>query len=154
MATFTQDNRLLKLTTPLGPDVLLIRSFSCSERISGLYSIQVSCAATPENARQVKAEDLIGQPAVISVAAFEGARFFHGVVKRFAAVGKDNDFFYYSLEIVPWFWLLSQRTDCRIFQELTVPAIVEQILVEIGCPAFKLKLDNAYTVWYYFVQYR
>ena len=31
---FTQDNRFLKLTTPLGADVLLIESFTVSEHVS------------------------------------------------------------------------------------------------------------------------
>lgn len=154
MPTFTQDNRFLKLDTPLGPDVLLIRSFACSERISGLYSIQVSVAATPENVRQVKASAIIGQPALITMIAQEQPRFFHGIVRRLSTTGKDNDFYYFNLEIVPWFWLLSQKTDCRIFQELTVPEIIEELLSESGCPSYSLQLEKTYTKWDYCVQYR
>ena len=41
---FTQDNRFLKLTTPLGADKLLIESFSISERISDTFEMEVEGA--------------------------------------------------------------------------------------------------------------
>ena len=142
MPTFTQDNRFLRLDTPLGENVLLIRSFSCSERISGLYTVQVAVAVTPENVRAVKGSDLIGKPALISLSQLDDeTRFFHGIIRRLVFTGKDNDFFHFNLEIVPWLWLLTQATDCRIYQEKKVPEIVEQILNDRGCPAFEFNLS-------------
>jgi len=155
MPTITQENRFLKLDTPLGADVLLIRSFSCSERISGLYTVHVAVAVTPENVRAVKGSDLIGKEALISLSQLDDeTRFFHGIIRRLVFTGKDNDFFHFNLEIVPWLWLLTQATDCRIYQEKKVPEIVEQILKDRGCPAFEFNLSKPHTSWDYCVQYR
>lgn len=151
----THENRMLKFVTPLGDDVLLIRGFSCNERISSLYTISVSACVTPVNAPAVKAEDLIGKDAGIAMYTHDRQpRYFRGMIRRLVFAGRDADLYYYNLELVPWFWRLSQRTDCRIFQNKTVPEIVEKILGEFNCPAFELKLTREYTPWDYCVQYR
>ena len=155
LPNFTQDTRFLHLDTPLGKDVLLIRSFSCTERISGLYSIQVSVAVVPAKVRDVKASALIGQDCVITMfLAADKARYFHGLVRGLVFTGKDNDFYYYNLELVPWLWLLTQTTDCRIYQEKTIPEIIEQLLGDRGCPSFEFKITKPHTAWDYCVQYR
>ena len=114
MGQYKQSERLLELATPLGPDILLARSFSCTERISGLYSVDVWACAESVDAPSVKAESLIGQRAFIRLAAKDGQhRFFHGIVRRFTFTGKDDEFHHYRLEIVPFAWRLSQVTNCR-----------------------------------------
>ncbi len=32
----------------------------------------------------------------------------------------------YRAVVVPWLWFLTQTTDCRIFQEMTVVEIIEK----------------------------
>ena len=38
MSIYTQDNLILKISTPLGPNKLLLRSFRGDERISELFN--------------------------------------------------------------------------------------------------------------------
>ena len=33
----------------------------------------------------------------------------------------------YRARLVPWLWYLGHSTDCRIFQNLNVPEIIEQV---------------------------
>ena len=154
MGKYTQGGRLLELATPLGPDILLARSFSCTERISGLYTVDVWAWAETVDAPSVKADALIGQRAFIRLWAKDDKfRFFHGIVRRFAFTGKDEDFHHFHLELVPFFWRLSQVTNCRIFQGKSIPEIAETILGE-----FSVKFENntagRHEPWDYCVQYR
>jgi type VI secretion system secreted protein VgrG len=56
--TFTQDNRFLSLTTPLGKDVLLLNSFSVSERLSAPYRMELDVLYKGT----VDPRKLLGQP--------------------------------------------------------------------------------------------
>ena len=78
---FTQDNRFLSLTTPQGKDVLLLNSFSVSERISAPYRIDLD-VLTDENTK-VEATSLLGKPVSFSAAYGDltrSKRYFHGIV--------------------------------------------------------------------------
>ena len=50
--------------------------------------------------------------------------------------------------------MLTQTTDCRIFQDKTVPEIIKQIFGDLGFSDFKDELTATYTKWDYCVQYR
>ncbi|RMF87551.1 MAG: type VI secretion system tip protein VgrG, partial [Nitrospinota bacterium] len=161
----TQDNRLLSLETPLGEDMLLIRSFTVTEQISGLFDMDLEMMAEVVNASKISAEKLIGQKVSIRVALSDdystsSHRYFHGIVSRFSQGGRDEHFVYYQAEVVPWLWLLTLTSDCRIFQDLTVPEIVTQIFDELkgSYPGLVEYRDattaGKYTKLDYCVQYR
>lgn len=164
MSTVTQDTRLLLLTTPLGKDVLLINGFTATERMSGLFRFDLELLATPQNASKVKPEDLLGKPMTVRVSLGDDAakgpyRYFHGVVSRFAEGGKDNRFHSYYAEVVPWLWLLTQTSDCRIFQDKSVIDIVKDVLGDLqkDFPEFTFRVvppAGKYTKRDYCVQYR
>ena len=83
MGKYIQGGRLLELATPLGPDILLARSFSCTERISGLYSVEIAACTEAVDAASVKADKLIGQRAFVRVQGKDDTyRFFHGIVRH------------------------------------------------------------------------
>ena len=154
MGKYFQAGRLLELATPLGPDILLAKSFSCTERMSGLYTVEVAASAEISDAPSVKAEPLIGQRAFVRVQSIDDKfRFFHGIVRRFAFTGRDEDFHYFRLELVPFFWRCSQVTNCRIFQNKSVPEIIESVLGDFGVP-FENKVSQTHRPWDYCVQYR
>ena len=52
---YTQAGRRLKVTTPLGPDVLLLNGFTGQEAISRPFSFHLQCVA--ENAKKIPFED-------------------------------------------------------------------------------------------------
>src|SRR4029077_17464264 len=60
----------------------------------------------------------------------------------------------YSVELVPWLWLLSLRSNCRIYQNLTVPEVIEAVFEDLGMKDYRLSLTKTYTKWDYCVQYR
>jgi type VI secretion system secreted protein VgrG len=154
MGNYIQGGRSLELATPVGPDILLARSFSCTERISGLYTLEVSACAETADAGSVQANALIGQRCFVRVQAVDDKyRFFHGIVRRMAFTGRDEEFHYFHLELVPFFWRCSQVTNCRIFQNKSVPEIIEAVLGEYGVK-FENKTSGRHAPWDYCVQYR
>ncbi|MBI3466983.1 MAG: type VI secretion system tip protein VgrG, partial [Planctomycetes bacterium] len=165
MPAILQDERLLLIKTPLpkkdGEEILLVNRFDCTERISRPFGIELELVAEPSNADSVSADALIGKPLTVSLALEDGSlRHFHGLVSRFTEGGRDARFAYYHAEVVPWLWLLMLTSDCRIFQEKTVPQIVAEIFDELrkDFPGLvnvrdTTKAEN-HRPWDYCVQYR
>ena len=61
---YTQENRLIAIETPLGPDVLLLREFSGTESVSRLFSYRLTLLS--ENHR-IAFADIIGQNVTLSI---------------------------------------------------------------------------------------
>lgn len=154
---YTQDNRLIAIDTPLGMDALLLTKFTGREGLSVPFGFELDIVSENHN---VKFEDIIGKNATVSVILADGdKRFFNGIISRFAQgmAGEEDKsihFSCYTATMVPWLWLLSRTADSRIFQQLSVPDIVEQIFTEKGFLDYKLLLDDTYEQKDYCVQYR
>jgi type VI secretion system secreted protein VgrG len=126
----SQENRLLKLVTPLGPDVLVLRSFSASEGLSTLFHVYLELLhETPEGPpHQVDIQKLLGQPVGIQIEQQDKTtRYFHGICSRFSHGNRDSRYTYYRAEVVPQIWLLTRRAQSRIFQHITVPDILKKV---------------------------
>jgi type VI secretion system secreted protein VgrG len=149
---YTQDNRLIAIDTPLGKDVLLLHRFDSSEGISGLFHFSLELLS--EN-HSISFKDIIGKQVTISLKVpGEKTRYWNGVISRFACVGADNRFSYYHAEMVPWLWFLTRTADCRIFQEMTTPEIVEAIFKIHGFQSFRRDQHGSFPAHEYCVQYR
>jgi type VI secretion system secreted protein VgrG len=157
MSATSQYDRLLTIETPLGKDVLLVRTFNATEAISSLFHFQLDLVS--ENP-SLPLDGIIGKPVTITLKFRDGKqRFFHGVVSRFGrsgrgSAGRDPRYAAYYAEVVPWLWFLTRTTDCRIFQNLTVPEIIKKVFQDLGFRDFREALTRQYTKWDYCVQYR
>jgi type VI secretion system secreted protein VgrG len=80
-------------------------------------------------------------------------RHFNGIVSRFSAGARDATTTQYWAEVVPSLWLLTRRTQCRVFQQLSVPEIVRRVLAEALVDA-TFELRQTYFARDYCVQYR
>lgn len=129
MSEITQENRILELETPLGKDVLLITELSGSETLSSIFRFEIKAFSEKE---KVAPEDIIGKRAGVVLRLPSGEqRFFHGMVSRFGHTGQDHRTNHYQMQIVPWSWLLTRTTDCRIFQDKTVPEIIKTVFEDL-----------------------
>jgi type VI secretion system secreted protein VgrG len=148
----SQQERTLSVSTPLGEDVLLIRSMSAAEALSTLFEYQLDLVSEDIN---IRAEDLLGKPATMRLTLPDDSpRFFNGIFSRFSHVGFDGPYAIYQATLVPWLWFLTRTADCRIYQEKTVPDIVKEIFREHGFTDFEERLSGEYRQWVYCVQYR
>jgi type VI secretion system secreted protein VgrG len=138
----TQAGRFISITTPLGDDVLFLQKFTGQEGISQLFSFQLELASEKP---PIKLESIIGQNVTVNMILSDvSTRYFNGFVSEFAQTGQDSQFTYYHAEVVPWLWFLSQTSDCRIFQNKTVPEIVMQTFQEFGFRDFRIALQSTY----------
>ncbi len=150
----TQANRVLKLSTPLGDDVLLLTSFHGQEEMSRLFRYQLDMISD-DNA--ITAADIVGKNVAFSVELADGTpRHFNGYVSRFMAGDEDDEGRRnYRAEVVPWLWFLTRTSDCRIFQKTTVPKIIEQIFGDLGFSDYEVsQIKGSHPEWEYCVQYR
>jgi type VI secretion system secreted protein VgrG len=133
-----QDNRLLGLATPLGENALVLTAFRGREAISRLFHFELFLLSD-NNA--VSAKDIVGKNVTFHVKLDDGApRPFNGFVSRFYAGDEDeNGRRSYRAVVVPWLWFTSLKTDCRIFQNQTVPEITEKLFGELGFNDFDAK---------------
>lgn len=152
MSTFTQDQRFGSFASPLGNDTLLLRGATATELVSGLSTVHASLESERDD---IDAHEIVGKGAAVVIETADGSkRYFHGIVSRFLQGGRDTRLVEYKAELRPWLWLLTRRSNCRIFQNKTVPQIVEQVFRDSGCSDFEFKLDGTYDPRIYCVQYR
>ena len=142
----------MAIKTALGPDVLGLRSFTLKEQVSRLF--QIDAELSSENGA-IDFDKVVGNNVTIRLnVGQKEKRFFNGVVSRLVQVSNQGGYAHYRATIVPWFWFLTRTSDCCIFQEMTVPDIIEDVFKHFGFSDYKLKLSASYPKWEYCVQYR
>jgi type VI secretion system secreted protein VgrG len=149
----TQKHRELAISDkPLGEDVLLLISVSGTEQLGRLFEYRLELASEDH---QIAPEKIIGQNVTIRFELGTGkTRYFNGYVSHFTQLTASGRLARYRATVVPWFWFLTRVADCRIFQEKTIPDIIEQIFRDRGFTDYDKRLSCEYRKWEYCVQYR
>lgn len=149
----TQIDRPFRVKTPLGEDALLLESFTGTERVSEPFRFLLRLLSPDPN---LDLGSLLNAPVVLSILLNEDAeRHIHGNVCRIRLLEYGSDgLTAYEAEVVPWFWFLSQFYNCRIFQNKSVPDIIEKVFTDRGFSAFENRLQGTYSAREYCVQYR
>ncbi|HAV64561.1 MAG TPA: type VI secretion system tip protein VgrG [Verrucomicrobiales bacterium] len=147
-----QQNRILAISTALGDDALVLKAISVEEPLGRLFRIEAELAS--EDA-EIDFDKIVGTNATIRLELGDGGtRFFNGVVSRFVQMGNKGGFARYHASLVPWFWLLTRTAECRIFQEMTIPEIIEKVFRDHGLNDYQLNLSESHSKREYCVQYR
>jgi type VI secretion system secreted protein VgrG len=151
MPDIKQQNRFIGIDTPLGPDALGLSAFSGYEDLGRPFRFEAEL--TSDNFR-INFDDIVGQKACIRLETSKGQRYFHGYVSQFTQLTSHKNYAQYRATIVPWLWLLTRSADCYIFQNKTVPQILQDVFKRCGVAEFELRLNGTYTPRDYCVQYR
>lgn len=152
MPKYSQDGRPIRVSTPLGKDVLLLAGFTGTETISRPFSFQLDLLS--ENA-SIDPASILRKHASITVDLRSGdERIIDGIVNRFVQLGAHGDLTHYRAEFVPWLWFLSLSRDCKIFQNKSVLEIIETVFKAVQGSAFDLRCTKSYPEREYCVQYR
>src|SRR5215471_741904 len=128
-AAYVQEQRLLELTTPLAPDTLVINGFSGAEAVSGLFRFRLELLAAVS--AKVAMKDLMGKAVCVSLVDGNDKRYFHGIINRISSGPREQRFQHFQAEVVPWLWLLTQKSESRIFQDKTVIEIIKAVFDEL-----------------------
>jgi type VI secretion system secreted protein VgrG len=127
MPGYSQQDRPLILTTPLGKDVLLVTSFQGHESISQLFDFEMEMLAERET--KIPFDQILGQTVTLEMRLLNGdKRYFNALVKQFREGRRDEVFVYYRASLTPKLWLLTKKVRSRIFQHITVPDILKVVL--------------------------
>lgn len=95
--SFTQDTRLLQLTTPLGQDNLIVECMRGEEGLSQCYEFQLTVLSTDA---AIPAKSLIGQPALLELltsTSRDKLRPFHGHITSVESLRADGGFARYAI---------------------------------------------------------
>ncbi|MCK8785129.1 type VI secretion system tip protein VgrG [Roseomonas sp. NAR14] len=127
--TLLQEERLLRVTTPLGPDVLILRRLTVHEAISRPFLIEAELISERGDLRPT---DLVGKTVTCSIhRPSQPPRQFHGLVRNFSKLAwYGRGYTLYRLQAIPRFWRMLQTADCRIFQNQSVKAILQTLFGE------------------------
>jgi len=153
----SQKNFAIQFDYP-GTDNLQVKSIAGKEKLSGLFKFQVDLISQTGN---LDFKKVVGQKVTAKLSIDDdgklgdgGYRYFNGIVTEFSYLGQEfEDVFRYRAVMRPWFWMLTRTTDCRIFQNMTVPDIVKEVFKLNNMVDFKLNLKAIYRDWEYCVQY-
>lgn len=144
--------RSIEVGSPLGEDVLLFRRMTAVERIGQMFEYHLDLLS-PDDA--IALGDILGQNVTVRLDLPEGdPRFFNGFVSRFTQLGRHGNHNAYQATLRPWLWFLTRTSDCRIYQEMSVPDIVKDVFRENGFTDIRDDLTHSYRTWKYLVQYR
>lgn len=142
----------MAVSTPLGPDKLLLVGFEGTEQLSALYSFRLDLVAPNSGAKEIKFEKLLGQELAVALTMDDGSpRIFRGICRRFEQGERDAEFTSFRAEIVPQFWLTTRTAQSRIFQQMSVPDILKKVLAGLKV---SYKLEGTFEKRDYCVQYR
>jgi type VI secretion system secreted protein VgrG len=131
-------------------EALSVRRFEIEEAISDLFTVSL---VVRSESPSVDLEAIVGQPATFHIAtALEfsavAGRTWRGIVRSIeqteavAPGAGAKELSTYALRIVPALWLLTQRTNHRIFQHESIPDITDKLLAEWAIP-FKWSIHRA-----------
>ena len=134
----------------LGEDDLLLVGLTGSEGLSRLFSFQLDLVAPLD--KPVEFDKVLGKAVAVAIDVAGGEpRFIHGIISRFSQGARDDNFISYRVEVVPQFWLLTKRTQSRIFQHASVPDILKNVLEGLDV---NFQIQGTFHPRDYCVQYR
>ena len=148
----SQQNRPIKIATPLGEDKLLFYRMHGTEKLCELFEFELELLSEDE---AIDPDRLLGENVTVALGLAEDKwRYFNGYVARFGQYEMLDGFAVYRMTLRPWLWFLTRAANCRIFQDINVPDIVKQVFRDQGFSDIQEKLSGTYAVREYCVQYR
>ena len=140
MPTYTQDTRPFRLTTPLGKDVLLCTSWSCTESVSSLFELRV--VAVSERG-DITPKELLLKTVTLSCNPSDGGeRYFTGIVRHVERPAPgQSPLTEYVLHVAPPAWLLSLGSGYEVHQDIDLKALLPKVLTGV---TLQVELKESY----------
>ncbi len=164
MPMTTQDSRELAAGDPLASFEAVVVGLNGKEHLGRPFTFDLEFT-TP--GIEVPFDDVVGQPLTVRHERADGTtRYFNGVVSELTLLAAEEGVGSgapgsaptqtnrYHARIVPQLALLKHNSDCRIFQDMSVPEIVKDVLGQAGISEIDDQLTELYRTWSYCCQYR
>ncbi|MFO0938010.1 MAG: type VI secretion system tip protein TssI/VgrG [Gemmataceae bacterium] len=136
--------------TPLGKDVFLVTGLHGSDSISQPFRYTIDAKTTRQTT--IAFDQLLGRPLAVRLELpNKQTRYFHGICIQLMQGESDQEFSDYQFDIVPQAWLLTKKTQSRIFQHISVPDILKKVFTGLDV---EYQLSGKFEPRDYCVQYR
>ncbi len=164
---YKQEGRLLQIDTTLEENDLLLEKFSGAETLSMPFEFRVTLLSTDFD---VDIKSLLRTSATVTLILGDGTKRYFNTVFHSIMQGQEDsdveggaemgighpthDLAVYEAILVPKLWFLSLDSNCKIFQNMSVPDIVSKVLKDAGITDFQFQTYGSYPTREYCVQYR
>ena len=130
-----------------------VESFRVTEALSAPFEMTLTVLS--EN-HSIAFEALSRKTGVLNIygQGLAAARQFNGSVSELSYLGSGRRYSRYLITLVPQLWFLTQRQDCRIFQNKTAPDIIRHVFDDAGMSDYRFELSGQYQEKEYLLQYR
>lgn len=137
----------------LEPDELLVTRFTGTEEISEIYQFDIELVSLN---KELDFDQVIGKNASLQWKTAGEEREINGIAARLEQLGTGHRFTSYRVRLVPKLWTLGLRHQSRIFQDQSIPDIVEKVFEGAGIVAsdFSMEVSGSHSNHTYCVQYR
>lgn len=127
LANNPQGQRLLRLAFPKGDGpgaIMLANALVADEAISTDFHYEVEVLSDDA---LIALKSVIGKMVTVSLVRDDGTlRYFNGYVFDFEFIKTDGGFAFYSMVLKPWLAFLRLRSDCRVFQNITLTELCDE----------------------------
>jgi len=122
----------MQFASSLGQDTLIIDTLDGVEGLSRLFDFQAELFA--DVATEIDPTSLVGTKVTIAIALLDvqGTRYINGLVAAFEQTSGEDELSAYRAHIVPSLWVLTLSTNCRVFQDMNVMAIIKAVITPYG----------------------
>ncbi|GAB4062475.1 type VI secretion system Vgr family protein [Uliginosibacterium sediminicola] len=152
LKALSQHARLINLRTPLPDAALIAERLHGREAVSAPYRFEIDCLSSSAHLSLAR---LIGEELSVSLLLATGQRrSWHGIVTAAAQLGADGGLARYRLRLEPWFALLGQRRNSRIFQDQTAEDILRSLFADYPLARFEFQHQQMLAVRALTTQYR
>jgi uncharacterized protein involved in type VI secretion and phage assembly len=104
----------------------MVVSFAGREALSDLYSYTVELVATDAG---IPLTSLVGSQTALQITLADGSRIVRsGYIRQAELVESDGGLAAYRVHLVPWFWLTTQNSRNRVFQDKSIVQIFEEVV--------------------------
>ena len=145
-------SRTAMFVSPLGQQVAFL-SMTGRETMGRPFAFEVDLLSESDS---LDLKEILAKPASVLMerGVLGTVREFNGLVTEFSHVGDHGDFSRYRCVLRPAVWFIGQNRKCRIFQNQSVPEIVQDLLRERGVTDFENLISDTHRTWEFLVQYR
>jgi type VI secretion system secreted protein VgrG len=120
-----QQDRLLKLTTPFGEDVLLPQRVVAHERLGRSYDYTIDVLSVRDD---IELKNLIAQPVTLWVKQADRSYLpTSGYVHTVKRLGSDGQLVFCQMSFAPWLHFLKFRKDARVWQDKKADDILDDV---------------------------
>lgn len=145
-------NTLRQFDLTLAGETMDVYEIDIREALFGDYRACVTLVSR----RRLSIRNYLGEDGLLTLLGRKENRYIHGMVSAMEELEERGRYYLYRVDIVPYLWRLGQIRDVRIFQNMTVPDIIAEVLTQSGILSTQVefRLHDPYAPREYCVQYR